>query len=52
MNNYLTMFGLNSFLFGFNTLAIVTGGASIITWVALGLTGFLAIALYAILLKK
>ena len=47
----LTMFGINSFCFGFNVLAVLTGHPSIISWIALGLTGFLAITLYVILLR-
>jgi len=55
-NRQLTMFGLNSFFFGFNVVIVITGNASMITWIALGLTGIASILgyslLYTLLLDK
>ena len=55
-NRQLTMFGLNSFFFGFNVVIVITGNASMITWIALGLTGIASILgyslLYTLLLEK
>jgi len=55
-NRQLTFFGLNSFFFGFNVVIVITGNASMITWIALGLTGIASILgyslLYTLLLDK